>query len=421
MSTSHAKGGPFSHAIGRSDALHLNWKAVVVGVVVGLVVGLNLRPGCPSHSSADAYSHADHQPPVEEKEKEGAPTEEAESGIAGKPELVHVAGFRVPTKVGPDTLGLLLIDYDLLYKEILGGIRALFIGSKPAFEASALVTVVPHLLVSIREMETVHNDVRARLRAVGFTGPMRDHERRVGELLQKHLLVPDGLKRPPGAHKLGLVVPVRNRQMQMEMFRQVMPAFLERQRLDFHIFFVEQASMSQRFNRAKLLNIGVVQAIQEGCDYFALHDVDMLPLFDSVDYHFPLEPTHLATCVQQFDWGMPYPNYFGGVTLISRQHMLTINGFSNNYWGWGGEDDDFLDRVKSVGLSIRRDTPICERGIFKSVEEGHTRRDMFEDRRVRLGYSSQIMWIDGINSLTYEVESREDHPEEHWSLIKVQI
>ena len=37
---------------------------------------------------------------------------------------------------------------------------------------------------------------------------------------------------------------------------------------------------------------------------------------------------------------LPYKMYFGGVSALTPLHYLKINGFPNNYWGWGGEDDD---------------------------------------------------------------------------------
>lgn len=36
--------------------------------------------------------------------------------------------------------------------------------------------------------------------------------------------------------------------------------------------------------------------------------------------------------------------YFGGVAALTPLHYLKMNGFPNNYWGWGGEDDDISVR-----------------------------------------------------------------------------
>lgn len=36
--------------------------------------------------------------------------------------------------------------------------------------------------------------------------------------------------------------------------------------------------------------------------------------------------------------------YFGGVAALTPLHYLKMNGFPNNYWGWGGEDDDISAR-----------------------------------------------------------------------------
>ncbi|CAF4286907.1 unnamed protein product, partial [Rotaria magnacalcarata] len=30
---------------------------------------------------------------------------------------------------------------------------------------------------------------------------------------------------------------------------------------------------------------------------------------------------------------------------MRREHYLLVNGYSTNYWGWGGEDDDMYQRV----------------------------------------------------------------------------
>lgn len=44
----------------------------------------------------------------------------------------------------------------------------------------------------------------------------------------------------------------------------------------------------------------------------------------------------------------------GGVTLLSKKQMDDINGFSNEFWGWGGEDDDVFNRLHIKKYKIVR-------------------------------------------------------------------
>lgn len=41
---------------------------------------------------------------------------------------------------------------------------------------------------------------------------------------------------------------------------------------------------------------------------------------------------------------LPYPQYFGGVVAVTPDQYRKMNGFSNQYWGWGREDDDLWKR-----------------------------------------------------------------------------
>ena len=78
----------------------------------------------------------------------------------------------------------------------------------------------------------------------------------------------------------------------------------------------------------------------------------MLP--EEADYSYPMKPTHLASKLSNYNYSMPYNEYFGGVTLFNKYDFELINGYSNEYWGWGYEDDDLLNRcyVKKIPLDV---------------------------------------------------------------------
>lgn len=45
---------------------------------------------------------------------------------------------------------------------------------------------------------------------------------------------------------------------------------------------------------------------------------------------------------------------FGGAVMFSQKVFIEVNGMSNLYWGWGGEDDDLYWRIWSKGQRYYR-------------------------------------------------------------------
>ena len=51
---------------------------------------------------------------------------------------------------------------------------------------------------------------------------------------------------------------------------------------------------------------------------------------------------------------LPYDDIFGGVSAMTVDQFRQVNGFSNMFWGWGGEDDDMSNRLRQKKLYISR-------------------------------------------------------------------
>ena len=63
---------------------------------------------------------------------------------------------------------------------------------------------------------------------------------------------------------------------------------------------------------------------------------------------------HLSVSLSKNDYREEPKVYFGGSFALSTEHFILVNGFSNEFWGWGGEDDDIMDRLKYKKFKIIR-------------------------------------------------------------------
>ena len=143
-------------------------------------------------------------------------------------------------------------------------------------------------------------------------------------------------------HKLGIIVPYRDRAEQLKQFRDHLSSYLS---IDYELIVVDQVD-DKPFNRGKLLNIGYKKAKELDCTYIVCHDVDLLPI--TADYSYSDKVEHLVsklTKVGSFTRDI-FDEYTGGVTLIPCDVFEKVNGYSNDYWGWGFEDDNLLLRLE---------------------------------------------------------------------------
>ncbi|XP_073250592.1 beta-1,4-galactosyltransferase 6-like [Porites lutea] len=202
--------------------------------------------------------------------------------------------------------------------------------------------------------------------------------------------------------KVAFIIPFRNRFEQLSVFLRHMHPLLKKQKLDYRIFVVEQSGDAP-FNRAMLFNVGFKEALKfDEYKCFIFHDVDLLPEEYRNKYNCNSSPRHMANAMDTFHYRLPYWYFFGGVEALSREHFELINGFSNIFWGWGGEDDNLYFRVTRKGLKLTR--PAVEIGRYKMIKEHHTveEKPPVNLRRVRDAFNQ--MDSDGLNSLQYNAK-----------------
>jgi hypothetical protein len=197
----------------------------------------------------------------------------------------------------------------------------------------------------------------------------------------------------------------------------------------YKIYVIEQEDDGKGFNRGKLLNIGFRKAKEDGCSLFIFHDVDLLPSPELLRYYVePNEnPVHIADV-----WKDRYQNrankkrtYLGGAVSFPRDKFEALNGFPNNFWGWGGEDDELLLRTNELGYTIenpREGSMTDLENMNWEQKNGFLRENnlKFMRKRETLAEHAATWKTNGLSDLEYRVLS-ENNDRENVSQITVYL
>jgi len=209
-----------------------------------------------------------------------------------------------------------------------------------------------------------------------------------------------------------IIVPFRNREAHLKVFLKHMHVYLKD--LQYEILIVNQDD-HKPFNRAWLTNVGL-KYNQHNATCIVQHDVDRVPK-PFVNYASCSKPTQLNSENRQWGWGLPYERYTGGVISMTPIHWEQINGMSNEFEGYGGEDDDLYHRLRLNGLLFEKLINRPRKGNGKYYE-----LDMAEHTpRVRIPYAQDRMkkilkemskndterWkLDGLRQVQYKITSK---------------
>ncbi|XP_034254744.1 beta-1,4-N-acetylgalactosaminyltransferase bre-4-like isoform X2 [Thrips palmi] len=215
--------------------------------------------------------------------------------------------------------------------------------------------------------------------------------------------------------RVALIIPYRDRPSQLNAFLYHMHPFLQKQQLEYGIIIVEQAGYGP-FNRAMLMNIGFVEAQKlHEYDCFIFHDVDLLPEDDRNLYTCPEQPRHMSVAVSTLKYKLPYKDIFGGVSALTLDQFKTVNGFSNKFWGWGGEDDDMANRLKYHDYHISRYPANIAR--YKMLP--HRRQPANPKRHEFLYNGNKRFNTDGLNNLQYQRQELKLNKLYTWVLVEI--
>jgi len=124
---------------------------------------------------------------------------------------------------------------------------------------------------------------------------------------------------------------------------------------NFHIYIIEQSDDGNLFNIGKLKNIGFDIANKNKSikyDNFIFSDIDTIPDYDLISYFIEKfkYPVSLAVRGTRYMNNTQKKIFLGALLMFNKKQFEKVNGYPNNFWGWGGEDEALKCRLVSSGI-----------------------------------------------------------------------
>lgn len=204
--------------------------------------------------------------------------------------------------------------------------------------------------------------------------------------------------------RVAILIPYRDREKQLRILLSNLHPLLYRQGLEYRIYVIEQAD-TKPFNKGMLYNIAFSEAETDNHTCFVFHDVDLIPENDQIMYNCVRSPMHLSRAIDSFNYRLPDRKLIGGVSMWKKEDFEKVNGWSNLFVNWGGEDDDMSYRIIMNKLSIFR----FRNNVARYTMLKHKRTPVNTARYQMLMDSPWRFKVDGLSTLTYIPPTRENH------------
>lgn len=216
------------------------------------------------------------------------------------------------------------------------------------------------------------------------------------------------------------VIPYRNRPDSLSVLTDKLESILNNLGVTNHKIWVIEQTPGKLFNLGILCNCGF-DLIKKTTSYkkediFVFYPVDWLPI-PNVDFSPPKEKTIVWLCDPVKHWSFPT------ATMMANETFELINGWSDEFWGWGG--DDFSQYLRACALVFNIERRQCSftpndssdpRGVvdMSNTENNKKITDEMQNKGVDI-------WKSGYNTLKYKILSEKECASKNMKHIEVDI
>jgi len=202
--------------------------------------------------------------------------------------------------------------------------------------------------------------------------------------------------------KIAILFPYRERidQNRSQQLKSTLDYYNKLNISNIDMYVIEQGN-NKPFNRGVLLNAGhnIIKKSNIGYVNEVHHDIDVQPDKTLIKYFYSDD---VIAC-RKAHW---YEYFFGTLSVLPLDVMDKVNGYSNNFWGWGREDTNLSRRIRDKNIKIYNADPKITSIKSLPHKDAHTlgikNMDMekVDNEDIKSGYKS------GLSDLQYSIVNK---------------
>lgn len=223
-----------------------------------------------------------------------------------------------------------------------------------------------------------------------------------------------------------VIIPYRKREKHLKYFIDNTVPLLKKYIPNGKVIIVEQDN-NNLFNRGCILNIGIKE-YENKSKYYITHDIDLNPYENTVLENYICDVGN--NTIQGI---YTHQSTLGGIIKFNYETFKKINGFPNDIWGWGSEDNALQRRAELFSIKICKNyIQNISLGdnkfkIFNNINDSNKinhkeNLSKYSNNFIRLSKDEKIKLTmeSGLNNLKYEIIERIDL-DKYVEIIKVKI
>jgi hypothetical protein len=211
-----------------------------------------------------------------------------------------------------------------------------------------------------------------------------------------------------------ILIPYRKRKKHLDYFLKKSIPLFDKYLNNYKVVVIEQNN-DFKFNRGILLNIGY-DIFKNNTKYIFTHDVDLNPFTSTIKnlYNKSVKKNSIMGIYTS------YCDTLGGIIKMRTSTFKKINGFPNNFWGWGLEDIELQNRAETFNLKITKNIKSNDPNRYKyfKIFNDVNDRNKPDDYNIKLNFirneynknsfekKKSYILKSGLNNLQYVINDK---------------